>query len=230
MARTPKYKAAETEMIARITSGAWEVGRRLPNEFQLADEFGVSQGTMRRALISLEGVGYLSRKPGRGTLVAMQAPQEGGGAVMNPHLLDAHGTPLQLAPFRGRTGTRATTPSEDDLLGTAKVVFLERTLKHAGQRAALEELIMPDGALSATLSEDAPANLLSHLEELGHAPARLEARATAQVTDMAQSVALSTDRYAALLCVHTTAFDASGKAIAVQLLKLSVPGAQLVHT
>jgi len=42
MARTPLYKAAETEMIRRIETGEWEVGTRLPNEFVLAEEFKVS--------------------------------------------------------------------------------------------------------------------------------------------------------------------------------------------
>jgi DNA-binding GntR family transcriptional regulator len=83
MARTPLYKAAETEMIRRIEAGEWEVGKRLPNEFVLADEFKVSQGTMRRALMTLEGMGLLNRKPGRGTLVARPGPAasgSGGGA------------------------------------------------------------------------------------------------------------------------------------------------------
>ncbi|MFW5655093.1 MAG: GntR family transcriptional regulator, partial [Roseicyclus sp.] len=66
MARTPLYKAAETEMIRRIESGEWEVGRRLPNEFVLAEEFKVSQGTMRRALMTLEGQGLLAASPGGG--------------------------------------------------------------------------------------------------------------------------------------------------------------------
>jgi DNA-binding FadR family transcriptional regulator len=68
MARTPLYKAAETEMIRRIEKGEWEVGKRLPNEFVLAEEFKVSQGTMRRALMTLEGMGLLNRKPGAGRL------------------------------------------------------------------------------------------------------------------------------------------------------------------
>lgn len=228
MARKPLYQTVETDMIARITKGTWEVGRRLPNEFGLADEFGVSQGTMRRALISLEGMGYLSRKPGRGTIVAAQAPLEKTAATALPRLLDASGTPLALDPFRGRSGTRAATSQEADLLGSERVSYLERTLKHAGARAALEEMTVSEGAIPA-LSEDAPADLWAHLSEVGHTPARIEAAAHAEITDMAQSVALSTDRHTALLCVRSVAYDASGTAIAVQLLKLAVPGVQLVH-
>lgn len=229
MARTPLYKTAETEMLSRIAKGDWEVGRRLPNEFELADEFGVSQGTMRRALISLEGMGYLSRKPGRGTLVETQSPQSTAPSAATPRLVDAQGAPLALEPFRGRTGTREATPAEADLLGSAKLSYLERTLKAAGARAALEELVLA-GANPPALSEDAPVDLSQHLSDLGLMPAWIEAGASAEMTDMAQSVALSTDRHTALLCVRTTAFDASGAAIAVQVLKLAVPGANLAHT
>ena len=44
MARELLYKKAETEMRRRIVEGDWPVGMRLGNEFQLADEFKVSQG------------------------------------------------------------------------------------------------------------------------------------------------------------------------------------------
>ena len=228
MARTPLYQKIEADMIARIHSGAWEVGLRLPNEFGLAAEFGVSQGTMRRALISLEQQGYLSRKPGRGTIVASEGPAPEAGTFARPCLLDVDGTPLTLEPFRGRSGTRAASPRDADQLGTARVSYLERTLKHAGARAALEELAVSEAVLPE-LSEDAPADLWTHLSDAGHAPARIEATAHAEITDMAQSVALSCDRHTALLCVRSTAFDTSDRPIAVQLLKLTVSGAHLVH-
>lgn len=229
MARKPLYQTVETDMITRITKGDWEVGRRLPNEFGLADEFGVSQGTMRRALISLEGMGYLSRKPGRGTIVAAKAPASVETAPASvPRLLDATGTALVLDPFRGRSGTRAATSQEADELGTNRVAYLERTLKFAGARAALEELTVAQDVHS-DMSEDAPGDLAAHLAESGLTSVHIEAQAFAAITDMAQSVALSTDRHTALLCVRSTAFDASGRAIAVQLLKLALPGVRLVH-
>lgn len=228
MARTPLYKTAETKMITRIAKGTWEVGRRLPNEFELAEEFGVSQGTMRRALISLESAGYLSRKPGRGTLVAANAPVVAPEITLRPAVLDGSGAALVLEPFRGRKDTRAASSREIDVLGKTRVATLERTLKHAGARAALEEVVVPVAILEA-LAEDAPADLAAHLSNAGLAPARLTAVATAEVTDMAQSVALSADRHTALLCIRTTAFDATGSVLAIQVLRIAVPGAQLVH-
>ena len=42
----------------------------MPNEFQLADEFGVSQGTVRKALDALAAEHLVERHQGRGTFVA----------------------------------------------------------------------------------------------------------------------------------------------------------------
>lgn len=228
MARTPLYKAAETEMISRIAKGEWEVGRRLPNEFILAEEFGVSQGTMRRALISLEQSGYLSRKPGRGTLVATQAPTEAAVASVTPVLVDADGKALSLTPFRGRADTRAATPAEANALGTDRVAVLERTLKHKGRRAALETTIVPVDLIAA-LNEDAPVALGALLAHHNVTTTRLTAEAGAEVTDMAKSVALSVDRHCALLVVCTDAFAADGTMIARQILRIAVEDARLTH-
>ncbi|UWQ96407.1 GntR family transcriptional regulator [Rhodobacteraceae bacterium M385] len=228
MARTPLYKAAETEMISRIAKGDWEVGRRLPNEFILAEEFGVSQGTMRRALISLEQSGYLSRKPGRGTLVATQAPTDTAAPSVTPVLLGVDGKALSLTPFRGRADTRAATPEEAKALGTDRVAVLERTLKHKGRRAALETTIVPVDLIAA-LDEDAPVPLDALLAHHDVMAARLTAEAGAEVTDMAKSVALSVDRHCALLVVHTDAFAANGTMIARQILQIALEDARLAH-
>lgn len=230
MARTPLYKTAESEMIARIERGEWEVGRRLPNEFELAAEFGVSQGTMRRALITLEGKGYLNRKPGRGTLVAANAAAAptGQAEAPAPVLCGADGAPLALDPFRGRSATRAATPQEAETMGCDRVAVLERTLKHRGARAALEALAVPVTLIPA-LDEDAPAELAASLRHHGLDPVRLRADARAEVTDMAQSVALSVDRHTALLVVRLAAYDTADRVIGRQILRVAVEDARLAY-
>ncbi|GAB5447945.1 GntR family transcriptional regulator [Gymnodinialimonas sp.] len=228
MARQPLYQIVEADMISRITKGEWEVGRRLPNEFGLADEFKVSQGTMRRALISLEGMGYLNRKPGRGTIVATQTPTVTQTSAPSPVLLDGAGAPMALDPFRGRTDTRRATPSEADAMGAERVASLERTLKHKGSRAALEAVAVPV-ALIDKLDEDAPVVLTDLLEHHGITPARVAAEARAEITDMSQSVALSVERHTALLVVRSAAYGADGQVIARQILRVAVPDARLVH-
>lgn len=57
-------------MTRRIATGEWKPGTMIPNEFQLAAEYNVSQGTVRKALIALEAARLIVRRQGRGTYVA----------------------------------------------------------------------------------------------------------------------------------------------------------------
>jgi GntR family transcriptional regulator len=223
MARTPLYKTAETEMIRRIRSGDWAVGLRLPNEFVLAEEFGVSQGTMRRALISLEGMGLLDRKPGRGTLVADPAAAPAPDVRAPGRLLAEDGTALLFEVYRARSTRRSPDASEADLFGPSRLVALERTLRRDGARAALDEVIAPE-ALAVALHEGAAVDLADVLADAGIGPAGIEDHLTAAVTTMSESVALSCDRYTALLVLTRTARDGDGQALARQTLRLIAEG------
>jgi GntR family transcriptional regulator len=223
MARTPLYKTAETEMIRRIRSGDWAVGLRLPNEFVLAEEFGVSQGTMRRALMSLEGMGLLDRKPGRGTLVADPAAVPVPEAVPTGRLLGIDGSAPVFEVYRARTGRRAPHPAEAELFGTARLSVLDRTLRRNDARAALDEITVPE-ALCPALDDEAAVDLADLLADAGIFPARIEDQVTAAVTSMSESVALACDRYTALLVLSRTARDADGTALACQTLRLIADG------
>ena len=49
------YLQVRDALAERIAKGAWRPGALIPNEGELAREFGVSPGTMRKALISSRG-------------------------------------------------------------------------------------------------------------------------------------------------------------------------------
>lgn len=66
----PLYKRVKSLLVARIADGRWQPGQLIPNEFQLADELNVSQGTVRKALHEMTADNLLVRKQGRGTFVA----------------------------------------------------------------------------------------------------------------------------------------------------------------
>lgn len=53
-----------------MVQGVWKPGAVLPSEVQLAAEFGVSQGTVRKALDALAAENLVIRRQGRGTFVA----------------------------------------------------------------------------------------------------------------------------------------------------------------
>ncbi len=72
----PLYLQVRDVLAARIATGEWKPSTVIPNEGDLAREFGVSSGTMRKALDLLESERLLTRRQGRGTFVNDQASDD----------------------------------------------------------------------------------------------------------------------------------------------------------
>jgi GntR family transcriptional regulator len=66
----PLYRQASEGILQRLQANEWQEGEALPNEFELAAQHEVSQGTMRKALDLLVEEGILLRRQGAGTFVA----------------------------------------------------------------------------------------------------------------------------------------------------------------
>ena len=64
------YQQLAGIITARIERGDWEPNRAIPSEQRLADEYGVSRGTVRRAIALLLGQEILFVVPQRGTYVS----------------------------------------------------------------------------------------------------------------------------------------------------------------
>jgi GntR family transcriptional regulator len=68
MRRSLRHSLAQ-ELRARIRSGEWRPGDRMPSEPELARRRTVSRSSMRAAITMLEEEGYVSRRHGSGTYV-----------------------------------------------------------------------------------------------------------------------------------------------------------------
>lgn len=66
----PLYKAVKRKIIESIREGEWKPGDVIPSEKKLCERFGVSMGTIRKAVDELSAEGFLIRQQGRGTFVA----------------------------------------------------------------------------------------------------------------------------------------------------------------
>jgi GntR family transcriptional regulator len=66
----PLYRAVRRSLLQAIEQGAVAPGDALPSEAELATGFGVSVGTLRRAVDDLVADHILVRRQGRGTFVA----------------------------------------------------------------------------------------------------------------------------------------------------------------
>jgi GntR family transcriptional regulator len=65
------YRIVKRELLRAIEDGSCPAGDALPSETQLAGAFGVSIGTLRRAVDELVAEHILVRRQGRGTFVAL---------------------------------------------------------------------------------------------------------------------------------------------------------------
>ena len=66
----PLYKDVKRRLADALHHGTWRHGQVLPPEPQLAERFGASVGTLRRAVGELVAEGILVRRQGSGTFVA----------------------------------------------------------------------------------------------------------------------------------------------------------------
>jgi len=66
----PLYKQVYDLLTARLVNGEWKPSDSIPSEIALAEELGVSQGTVRKALNQMVAENLLARRQGKGTFVA----------------------------------------------------------------------------------------------------------------------------------------------------------------
>ena len=84
----PIYLQLRDELAQRVATGEWKLSTAIPSEFDLAREFGVSSGTVRKALDLMESERLLTRKQGRGTFVNDQSANELALRFCNIRTLD----------------------------------------------------------------------------------------------------------------------------------------------
>jgi len=67
---TPLYKEIKRQMMEALTGGEWKPGEAIPAERRLSERYGISIGTVRKAIDELVAENILIRQQGRGTFVA----------------------------------------------------------------------------------------------------------------------------------------------------------------
>lgn len=70
---TPLYQQVKRAVLAALAAGEWKQGEAIPPEKLLAERFGVSIGTLRKAIDELAAENILVRHQGRGTFVAIHS-------------------------------------------------------------------------------------------------------------------------------------------------------------
>ena len=163
----PLYRQTRDLMIRRIADGDWEPGQRLPSEWDLADEFGVSQGTVRKALNDLADENMVLRHQGRGTFVASHTSQR---ELFHFFHLEAPNGVRQLPVTSRLIGVSSRRASRDDMerLGlstNAHVVDIQRVRDLGGKPVISEHITLAAKRFPSLAQEDDPPNELYQFYE-----------------------------------------------------------------
>jgi GntR family transcriptional regulator len=67
--RLPRYQQLRDDLVHRIAGGEWAPGDAIHTEAELSQAYGVSTGTLRKAIDLLVAEGVLTRSQGKGTFV-----------------------------------------------------------------------------------------------------------------------------------------------------------------
>lgn len=72
----PLYEQVKRALLAKIASGEWAPGQKVPSESEIAQEYKVSSGTLRKVMEFLEDKKFILRHQGRGTYVLSASSRE----------------------------------------------------------------------------------------------------------------------------------------------------------
>lgn len=140
----PLYAQVRQRLVQRISTGEWRPGQLIPNEFELAKEMGVSQGTARKALDSLASDGLLVRRQGRGTFVVEHTPSDMLFRFFN--LFDETGAPIVPNSIDARVALAKATAAERKQLRlgpNANVIRISRIRTRLDRPFIVETLALP---------------------------------------------------------------------------------------
>jgi GntR family transcriptional regulator len=206
----PLYAQVRDLLIERISSGAWKPGDLIPNEFAIARELGVSQGTIRKALDALAADRLLVRRQGRGTYVAEHTPADvlfrffnffdGKGQRIEPNSMDA-----SISEGRATAMERRRLALGD----AARVIRISRKRTRSGAPFISEKIVLPARLFPGLANEPrVPNTLYDHFQKVyGVTVARGREQVTAIAAGSAAARALGVAEGAPLLKLDRVMYD-----------------------
>ncbi len=150
---TPRVKEIATRLFARLASGEFPFGTRIPAERDLAESFGDSRATIRQALEFLSVYGIVSRRPGSGTFVSYQKRSPSNGAAVNrlPPYLNADQLAETASPFAMNVAGSILAP---EMTRLATIYMSTRDISDLHAQLARLEVIVTESETFAALEEE----------------------------------------------------------------------------
>jgi GntR family transcriptional regulator len=139
--RLPAYYQIRDQLAVRIAEGEWSLEQALPSENQLAEEAGLSVGTIRKAMQLLVDEGLVERRRGSGTYLRRPVFHGSLFRFFALKLADGEGVVPQ-SRLVSLTRTRAPERAAE-MLGTEDTIYIKRLRSHRNQIILVEDIWLP---------------------------------------------------------------------------------------
>lgn len=152
----PLYAQIRDLLIARINDGDWPAGTLIPSEIDLAQQLGVSQGTVRKAIGDLVESNVFTRRQGKGTYVTNHDQQREQFHFL--HLVDSRGEKVLPESVVLSVKSKRATHRESSALRMkqgSRVKQVERIRYFEGEPSIFEVICLPDKYFKGFARDDA---------------------------------------------------------------------------
>jgi GntR family transcriptional regulator len=218
----PLYVQVRALLEQALEAGEWAPGAAIPSELTLAARFGVSQGTVRKAIGALASENLLVRRQGKGTFVATHTEEKSSNFRFlrirrNDGQPEYPGSRL-IDLRRGKAGAEIARLLE--MRSGDSVFVLRRILEYGGRPAVLDEISLP-ASLFAGLTRARyaayPGSMYGFFEtRFGVRMLRAEERLHAVAADATSAALLQVAPGTPLLAVDRVSFTYGDRPVEVR--------------
>ena len=217
---SPLYRQIKSLILQGLESGEWRPGESIPSETELASRFGVSQGTVRKAIDEMAAENLLVRRQGKGTYVASHNDDD--PRLMFRFLrLVSEGSKLEasqsvpLECWRAKAGQEAARTLGIKL--GAPITIIRRLLKFSAKPVVIEEIYLPGetfAGLTLEVLQEYQGSFYGLIESrFGVRMIRAEERLRAVAADRGSATLLGVAAGSPLLSVERVSFTYGDKPV-----------------
>jgi len=212
----PLYEQIKSVITDSLIAGEWKPGESIPSEMELAARYGVSQGTVRKAIDALAKENIVVRRQGKGTFVSTHKEQnsklrflrltsaDGSKELLENELLECKRIKVN-AEISKSTGLK---------IGTA-IIEIKRLLTFSQRPVILDYIIVQAKSfkgLNATKIKENNGSLYSMYETLYGVPmVRAEEKLSAVMATKEQADLLNIEPGFPLLSIDRVAYTYGDK-------------------
>lgn len=209
---SPLYRQIKSLILQGLENGEWRPNEAIPSEAELATRFGVSQGTVRKAIDELATENLLIRRQGKGTFVATHDDPRAFFRFLRLVPLSGPREPSQSIPlecWRAKAGPEAARMLAVNIGDS--IIIVRRLLQFSNKPVVVDEIYLPGeifGSLTLDALREYKGSLYSMFEsQFGVRMVRAEERIRAVPADRVSAELLAVPEGSPLLSVERLSFS-----------------------